>query len=85
MPLGSFSKKEHVAITTLGLEFALAELAGGAVGLWLDKKWETSPWLFLLGVGLGFVLGMYMIIRGAQSLESSQNNAAPKEIKNGHH
>ena len=67
--LGPFSKQEQFAITTLGMEFAVAELLGGAVGLYLDKRWGTAPWLFLLGVAAGFALGMYMIIRSAQNLK----------------
>ena len=66
MKISPISKQDHIVITTLGLEFAIAEILGAAAGLWLDKTWGTSPWLFLLGVGGGFVLGMYMIIRGAQ-------------------
>ena len=67
--MGPFSKQEHLVITTLGVEFAVAELLGAGVGLYLDKKWETTPWMFLLGVAAGFALGMYMIIRGAQDME----------------
>ena len=67
--MGPFSKQDHLVITTLGLEFAAAELLGAGVGLYLDKKWSTAPWLFLLGVAVGFALGMYMIIRGAQEME----------------
>ena len=81
MVLKSFSKQEHLAITTLGLEFAAAEILGGGLGLWLDKKWDTSPWLFLLGVCGGFVLGMYMIIRGAQALDRQHKQEG--QIKNG--
>lgn len=78
MKTGPFSKQDHFAITTLGMEFATAEILGAALGLWLDSKWGTSPWMFLLGVAGGFALGMYMIIRGAQAM-ARQEKRSPKE------
>lgn len=79
MTLKSFSKQDHLVITTLGLEFAAAEILGGGAGLWLDNKWGTSPWLFLLGVCGGFALGMYMIIRGAQEIHRQEKTAVRKK------
>ncbi len=67
--MGPFSKQDHLVITTLGLEFAVAEILGAGAGLYLDKKWGTTPWLFLFGVAVGFTLGMYIIIRGAKEAE----------------
>ena len=32
-------------------------------GLWLDRRLNTSPWLLLLGVGLGITGGMLHLIR----------------------
>lgn len=75
--MGPFSKQEQTAITTLGVEFAVAELLGAGVGLYLDKKWGTTPWIFLVGVAAGFALGLYMVIRGVQDLE----RRAPQEKK----
>lgn len=63
--MGPFSKQDHVQITTLGIEFATAEIVGAWLGWWLDGKWNTSPWMLLVGVGAGFALGMYIIIRAA--------------------
>lgn len=75
--MGPFSKQDHLVITTLGLEFAVAELLGAGAGLYLDTKWGTTPWLFLFGVAAGFTLGMYIIIRGAQEMER-QNQQGKK-------
>ncbi len=82
MVLKGFSKQDHVAISSLGLEFAVAELLGGALGIWLDKKWETSPWMLLLGVLGGFALGMYRIIRFAHEMDCQAKTA---EKENGHY
>lgn len=65
MPLGPFSAKEHLEISSLGMEFALTVIAGGFLGYWLDKKCGTSPWLLVIGVLSGFALGLYIVIRSA--------------------
>ncbi len=69
MALKDFSAQDHLVISTLGLEFAAAEILGGAVGFWLDKKYHTSPWLLLAGVALGFMLGLYIIWRRTQEMD----------------
>jgi hypothetical protein len=35
------------------------------VGRWLDRKYHTEPWLFLLTVGVAFVVSMFGIVRDA--------------------
>jgi len=42
-----------------------ALLLGLALGWWLDRKLGTEPWLMLLGILLGIVVGMYEIARVA--------------------
>jgi len=37
------------------------------VGKWLDKKYNTEPWLFLLSVGVAFAVSMIVIVRKALS------------------
>ena len=83
MTLGPFSKQEHVAITTLGLEFAAAEILGAAIGLWLDKKWNMSPWFLVMGVLAGFALGIYIIWRAAQEMDN-QNHLPAQQVKHKH-
>ena len=36
-------------ITAIALEMALP----AGAGYWLDKKWGSSPWLLLVGTGVG--------------------------------
>lgn len=45
--------------TELGLSVALLSLGGW----WLDKRWETSPWLLLTGLAIGAIGGMYRLYR----------------------
>ena len=55
-----------VAVAGLGMEFAIA-VGLFALGGWaLDRHWQTSPWLLVAGVVLGFALGLYMLIRAGK-------------------
>ena len=72
MVLKGFSKQDHTAISTLGLEFAVAEILGCGLGMWLDKKWGTLPWCLIAGTCAGFALGFYMVWRTAQNLEHNE-------------
>ena len=68
MALNDFSKQDHMAISSLGMEFALAEVLGCGVGYWLDKRWGTLPWMLIAGVFCGFGVGLYIVWRRAQEL-----------------
>lgn len=38
-------------------------IIGTVVGKYLDRKFNTSPWLFLLSVGVSFIVSMAMIVK----------------------
>lgn len=42
-------------------------IAGGFLGTWLDEKYGTAPWLFLLILGLSFIISVVGIARIALS------------------
>jgi F0F1-type ATP synthase assembly protein I len=49
-----------------GLELAAGMGVGAAVGYWIDKKRNSSnPWGLLIGMCVGFVAGMYLLIKDA--------------------
>lgn len=79
MRIGPFTPQDHVVITTLGLEFALAVAVGTAGGYWADRHWHWTPWGTVAGVVLGFALGMYILIR--QAGEMARADQAKKEEK----
>lgn len=43
----------------IGSFFVVSILGGLFLGMWLDKKWNTEPWLMLAGIALGLFLGFY--------------------------
>lgn len=46
----------------LGFMLALSALLGAVVGHYLDRRWETEPWLTLVGTLLGMAAGFYELM-----------------------
>jgi len=49
----------------MGLEFAATVAALGLLGWFLDRRWNTSPWLLVAGIVVGFAAGLMTLIRAA--------------------
>ncbi|KJS32129.1 MAG: ATP synthase F0F1 [Desulfatitalea sp. BRH_c12] len=49
--------KELAYFSTIGLSMALAIFIGLAIGVYLDRIWDTSPWLTLIFLILGIAAG----------------------------
>lgn len=79
--MGPFTKKDHLTISTLGVEFAVAVALGTAGGFWADRTWGTGPWLLIIGMMAGFGLGLYIIIGAARKLDAEQLSQAEKPPK----
>ncbi|MDR1123393.1 MAG: AtpZ/AtpI family protein [Elusimicrobiota bacterium] len=60
-------KNDHYIIAGLGVEFALVMCAGFFGGQWLDKRYNTSPWLLILCCCAAFALALYLVVRSARS------------------
>lgn len=58
----SFKMSYAIALASQ-LGFLVATSIGGFIvlGVWLDRKWGTEPWLLLLGVVVGIVMTIYEI------------------------
>lgn len=57
--------------STIGLSMVFATFIGLAIGYWLDKVFETSPWLTLIFLVIGIVAGfrnIYIIGKRSQKL-----------------
>jgi len=51
------SIRELAYYSSLGFSIALSVFIGLGIGVWLDRKFETSPWLTLIFLGLGIAAG----------------------------
>jgi F0F1-type ATP synthase assembly protein I len=47
----------------MGLQFAAAVGVFALLGHWLDGRLDSSPWLLLIGVFLGFGGGLYSMLK----------------------
>jgi ATP synthase protein I len=57
--------------SSLSFSIALAILIGLAIGYWLDKRYDTSPWLTLVFLGLGIIAGfrnIYLAMKKSRRL-----------------
>jgi ATP synthase protein I len=57
---------------SIGAEFVGGVLVGAGIGWWLDKWLGTKPWLFILLMILGFVVGTVNAMRFAKRIETSE-------------
>lgn len=70
MGLGSF--REYSPYLTLGFQLAAAVVIFLFIGVWLDDRWNTSPWLKLAGLFLGTVGGFIKFFTTVAKLEREQ-------------
>ena len=57
--------------SSLSFSIALAILIGLGIGYWLDTRYETSPWLTLVFLGLGIIAGfrnIYLAMKKSRRL-----------------
>ena len=47
------SLRELTYYSSLGFSVALSIFIGLGIGVWLDRKFETNPWLTLIFLGFG--------------------------------
>lgn len=66
-PAGADSTSGWYAIAGTGIEFVTAVGLFLVIGWWLDRKWNSFPWLTIVGAAVGFVVGLYVLIRAARS------------------
>ncbi len=55
--------KELAYFSSLGISVALAIFIGLGIGVWLDRKLGTSPWLTLIFLVIGIIAGFRNIAR----------------------
>jgi len=51
------SLRELAYFSSLGLAIALSIFIGLSIGVYLDRRFDTTPWLTLIGLGMGIAAG----------------------------
>lgn len=60
----------------VGFEFAAAIVVFGGIGWLIDWLSGSTPWALVAGMGLGFVVGLWQLIRvGMRSLREEEARA----------
>jgi F0F1-type ATP synthase assembly protein I len=57
------------ALSTVGFSFVLAIVIGVGAGYYIDQKFGTSPWGFLIGFLFGIVAGVLNVYRAQKFLK----------------
>ena len=70
---------ELLKLSSLGLEMGAAVIIGLLVGMWLDKKFSTEPWLMLLFLAFGFTAAGKAVARAIKKGVLEDENDAPAE------
>ncbi len=71
--------KTIAELSTLGLTMVFATLIGLAIGVYLDKKLNASPWLTILFLLIGIAAGFYKVIQVViREARKKENNGTKK-------
>lgn len=66
---GSSALMAGLRYTGLGIGFITEAGIVAAVGWWLDGKFETSPWLLVVGALLGVTLATVSLVKNVEKLD----------------
>ncbi len=65
---------------TLGIELTLSVVLGLALGVWLDKRLHTTPWLTFVGLAYGVGAGFRLLYRAAKRASKEGEDAAEPPV-----
>ena len=54
------------ALASVGFEFAVAIGVFGWIGWLLDNRWHTLPWLTVVGLAIGLIVGFWILVRAVR-------------------
>lgn len=56
-------RREMASAGAMGLQFGISVAIGALGGNWLDKQFDSAPWLLLAGIALGAIAGFRDLYR----------------------
>ncbi len=72
LPRRSRGRKTAYRYADVGLHFAATIGLFTYAGYWADANWGTRPWLLIVGVFLGFGLGMLSMLVKIKKLSQAE-------------
>lgn len=54
------------ALASVGIEFAVAIGLFGWIGWLIDGRMHTAPWIMVVGLAVGFVVGFWILFRASR-------------------
>jgi F0F1-type ATP synthase assembly protein I len=60
-----------------GYTLLAAELLLGGAGYWADKRFNTEPWLVIVGILLGLFVSFRSLFRSLKNLENADRDGGP--------
>ncbi len=61
-------------VASAGITFVVATSGGAILGYFLDRWLGSSPWLTLIGLGLGIAAGFRELFRSIKAAEREEKN-----------
>ncbi len=68
---------ELLKFSGLGLEMGSAVVIGLLVGVWLDGRFDTEPWMTLLFLGFGCAAAVKAVVRALRKGIFEDDNDVP--------
>ena len=69
--------RELFIFSTLGIEVGAAVCIGAGIGYFLDKRYNTQPWLLLLFMLFGIAAATLAVIRDVKKYQQGQKDKGP--------
>lgn len=61
-------------LASSGITFVVATAGGALLGYFLDRWLQSSPWLTLVGLGLGIAAGFREFVRAIKAVERQERD-----------
>ncbi len=53
----------------------------GFIGYWMDERYGTTPWLLIVGIGLGLAVGFNSLFKRLNRLEGREKATTKQEAR----
>lgn len=73
--------RAYAALGGLALAMGALVTLGALVGMYLDRRWGTGPWLTLVGTLLGFAAGLFEVITAVNRAQQQDSADSEEERK----